>query len=140
MKTQCFGLLIAALGSSFAVSGSAAAPVIGQAPRYCNPLPMVSGGGAAASGDVTVIHENSKYYMYCTGGGAWYSDDLLNWSFQLVQNVPVAPDVKKFNGAYYMAGNDGPLFKADNPLGPFTRLGDWQNTPDVAGGWNGAST
>ena len=53
-------------------------------------------------------------------------------------NVPVAPHVVKYNGAFYMGGNDGPLFKADNPLGPFTNIGRWKNTPDVAGGWNGA--
>ena len=101
---------------------------------------MVSGGGASASGDVTVIRDNGKYYMYCTGGGAWISDDLLNWTFQRVANVPVAPHVVKYNGAFYMCGNSErrPLFKADNPLGPFTSIGNWKNTPDVAGGWNGA--
>jgi xylan 1,4-beta-xylosidase len=113
-------------------------PVIGKSPRYCNPLPMVSGQGGNAGGDVTVIKEAGKYYMYCTGGGAWISDDLLNWTFQRVANVPVAPHVVKFNGSFYMCGNDGPLYKADNPLGPFTSLGTWKNTPDVAGGWNGA--
>ena len=39
-------------------------------PRYCNPLPMPIGPGGNASGDVTVIQEGGKYYMYCTGGGA----------------------------------------------------------------------
>ena len=62
----------------------AADPVLGRSPRYCNPLPMVSGGGASASGDVTVIRESGKYYMYCTGGGAWISEDLVNWTV----NVP----------------------------------------------------
>jgi hypothetical protein len=114
----------------------AADPVLGKSPRYCNPLPLVSSGGASAAGDVTVIRESGKYYMYCTGGGAWISEDLLNWTFQRVTNVPVAPHVVKYKGAFYMCGNDGPLFKADNPLGPFTVLGDWKNTPDVAGGWN----
>lgn len=113
-------------------------PEIGKAARYCNPLPMITGPGGSASGDVTVIRDNGKYYMYCTGGGAWISDDMLNWSFQRVENVPVAPDVVKYNGSFYMCGNDGPLFKADNPLGPFTGVGDWKNTPDVAGGYNGA--
>jgi len=117
---------------------SAQDPVIGKSARYCNPLPMEIGQGGNASGDVTVIRENGKYYMFCTGGGAWVSDDMLNWSFQRVANVPVAPDVVKYNGSFYMCGNDGPLFKADNPLGPYTSLGPWKNTPDVAGGWNGA--
>ena len=119
-------------------SALAANPIVGISPRYCNPLPMVSGGGTSASGDVTVIRENGKYYMYCSGGGAWVSDDLLNWTLHRIPNVPVAPHVVKYNGAFYMCGNDGPLFKADNPLGPFTKVGDWQNTPGVSGGWNGA--
>ena len=70
-------------------------PEIGKAARYCNPLPMVIGPGGNASGDVTVIRENGKYYMFCTGGGAWISEDMLNWSFQRVERVPVAPDVVK---------------------------------------------
>jgi xylan 1,4-beta-xylosidase len=115
----------------------AADPQIGKTARYCNPLPMVTAPGGNASGDVTVIREQGKYYMYCTGGGAWISDDMLNWSFQRVANVPVAPHVVKYNRSFYMCGNDGPLFKADNPLGPFTSLGEWKNTPGVEGGWNG---
>lgn len=119
-------------------SPAASSPAPGKAPRYCNPLPITTAGGASASGDVTVIREQGKYYMYCTGGGAWISEDLLHWSFQRVANVPVAPDVVKYNGAFYMSGNDGPLFKADNPLGPFTSLGEWKNTGGLEAGWNGA--
>jgi len=138
MITRWQPLFGVALCAAVFASAQAADPVLGKAPRYCNPLPMVNESGASASGDVTVIRDNGRYYMYCTGGGAWISDDLLDWRFQRVANVPVAPHVVKFNGAFYMGGNDGPLFKADNPLGPFTNIGSWQNTPDVAGGWNGA--
>ena len=112
-------------------------PEIGKTKRYCNPLPMITAPGGSASGDVTVIRESGKYYMFCTGGGAWVSDDMLNWSFHKVDNVPIAPHVVKYTGSFYMCGNDGPLYKADNPLGPYTSLGDWKNTPDVSGGWNG---
>lgn len=131
---------LAALFVCAAVSASsarAAGPEIGKTPRYCNPLPMVTAPGGNAAGDVTVIREQGKYYMYCTGGGAWISDDMLRWSFQRVANVPVAPHVVKYNGSFYMCGNSGPLFKADNPLGPFADLGEWKNTPDAAGGWRG---
>ena len=111
-----------------------AEPVLGKSLRYCNPLPMVSGGGTTASGDVTVIRDSGKYYLYCTGGGAWVSDDLLHWTLHRMANVPVAPDVVKYHGAFYLCGNSGPLLKADNPLGPFTRLGDW---PEAINGWYG---
>ena len=113
-------------------------PEIGKTARYCNPLPMVIGPGGNASGDITVIKEKGKYYMFCTGGGAWISDDMLNWSFHRVEKVPVAPHVVKYNGSFYMCGNESPVYKADNPLGPYTSIGEWKNTPDVAGGWNGA--
>jgi xylan 1,4-beta-xylosidase len=125
------------LTSIAALSARAADPQIGKTARYCNPLPMVTAPGGNAAGDVTVIREQGKYYMYCTGGGAWISDDLLNWSFRYVANVPVAPHVVKYNGGFYMCGNGGPLYKADNPLGPFTEIGEWKNTPDIDGGWNG---
>jgi len=120
-----------------APSTRAADPQIGKTVRYCNPLPMVTAPGGNAAGDVTVIREQGKYYMYCTGGGAWISDDMLNWSFHRVANVPVAPHVVRYNGSFYMCGNDGPLFKADNPLGPFAGIGQWKSLPDAAGGWRG---
>ena len=127
---------------AFVVSGMSLAKAqqlqIGKTSRYCNPLPMETAPGGSASGDVTVIKEKGKYYMYCTGGGAWISEDMLNWTYQRVANVPVAPHVVKYNGSFYMCGNDCPVYKADNPLGPFTSIGDWKNTPDVKSGWNGA--
>jgi xylan 1,4-beta-xylosidase len=131
-------LILFMLACFYSASLNSQSPETGKSARYCNPLPMVIGQGGNASGDVTVIKDNGKYYMFCTGGGAWISDDMLNWTFQRVANVPVAPDVVKYNGSFYMCGNDGPLYKADNPLGPYTSLGPWKNTPDVAGGWNGA--
>ena len=113
-------------------------PIIGKSARYCNPLPMVTAPGGSASGDVSILKDAGKYYMFCTGGGAWVSDDMLDWTYHRVEGVPVAPDVVKYNGSFYMSGNDGPLYKADNPLGPYTSLGDWKNTPGIDGGWNGS--
>ena len=110
-------------------------PMSGQ--RYCNPLPMPIGEGGNASGDVTVIEDGGKYYMCCTGGGMWVSDDLLNWEFHQVQGIPVAPDLVKYNGKFYLSGNSDNLFVADNPLGPYTDLGPFKNTGPVEKGWNG---
>jgi hypothetical protein len=131
-------LLFVIISTFFSFLSTAIEPNNGNATRYCNPLPMPTGPGGNASGDVTVIKENGKYYMYCTGGGAWVSDDMVNWDFHRVENVPVAPHVIKYNGSFYMCGNDCPVYKADNPLGPFISIGDWKNTPSVADGWNGA--
>ena len=136
MNLKSLSILIFA--SLLALTAQAQSPEIGKSTRYCNPLPMIIGPGGNASGDVTVIKDNGKYYMFCTGGGAWLSDDMVNWTFQRVENVPIAPHVVKYNRSFYMCGNDCPVYKADNPLGPYTSIGDWKNTPDVAGGWNGA--
>jgi xylan 1,4-beta-xylosidase len=130
-------LMVTIVASMVALTAHSQNPQTGKSTRYCNPLPMVIGPGGNASGDVSVIRDNGKYYMFCTGGGAWISDDMVNWTFQRVEKVPVAPDVVKYNGSFYMSGNDIQLLKADNPLGPYTSLGEWKNTPDVAGGWNG---
>ena len=104
---------------------------------YCNPLPMPIGRGGNAAGDVTVIEEGGKYYMYCTGGGAWVSEDLVNWDFTAVEGVPVAPDIVKYNGRFYLSGNDDNLYVSDSPLGPFKDLGPFKNTGPVEYGWNG---
>ena len=109
--------------------------------QYCNPLPMEIGPGANASGDVSVICEDGIYYMFCTGGGAWVSEDMLNWEYRPVRHaarIPVAPDVAKFNGRFYMSGNDSPLYVADDPLGPYEIVGEWSNTGEISEGWNGA--
>ena len=117
---------------------------IWKAPRYCNPLPMEIGPGANAGGDVSVLKDNGKYYMFCTGGGAWVSEDMVNWKVNSVPfdgsgRIPVAPDISKFNGKYYLCGNGSPLYEADNLLGPYKSLGPWKDIPDVAGGWNGSA-
>lgn len=108
-----------------------------QAQSYCNPLPMPIGPGGNAAGDVTVIEDGGKYYMCCTGGGMWVSDDLLNWDFHQVENIPVAPDLVKYNGRFYLTGNSDHVFVADNPLGPYKDLGLFKNTGPVEQGWNG---
>ena len=104
---------------------------------YCNPLPMPVGQGGNAGGDVTVLEEGGKYYMCCSGGGMWVSDDLLNWEFHAVEHIPVAPDLAKFNGRFYLTGNTDHVYVADNPLGPYTDLGLFKNTGPVENGWNG---
>ena len=108
-------------------------PVIGKSLRYCNPLSIEtsSQNGSAQGvslGDVTVVEDNGKYYMFCTGGGAWVSEDLVNWKYNPVQGarVPTAPGVFKYNGYFYMSGNSAPLYRSENILGPYEQVGDWK--------------
>lgn len=121
----------------FALALTLSVTGLAQSQRYCNPLPMPIGHGGNAQGDVTVIEDGGKYYMYCTGGGAWVSDNLTDWSFHEVKGVPVAPDVVKFNGKFYLSGNSDNLFVSDSPLGPFKDLGPFKNTYAIEDGWNG---
>ncbi|HUP04591.1 MAG TPA: family 43 glycosylhydrolase [Bryobacteraceae bacterium] len=131
---------LALLGASWALWSQTAAPkpapVIGKAVRYCNPLPLETSSqdGSAQGvslGDVTVVREGDSYYLFGTGGGAWVSRDFVDWKYQPVEvrggRLPVAPHVAKYNGAFYMSGNDAPLYKASNILGPYEVLGPWKN-------------
>ena len=111
--------------------------VAASAQRYCNPLPMPIGPGGNASGDVTVLEEAGKYYMCCTGGGMWVSDNLVDWEFHAVEHIPVAPDLVKYKGRFYLTGNTDHVYVADHPLGPYTDLGLFRNTGPVEKGWNG---
>jgi xylan 1,4-beta-xylosidase len=116
-----------------------APPTPGKALRYCNPLPIEASSRDGSPqgvhlGDVTVVREGGKYYLFGTGGGGWVSEDLVNWRYEGVEmrqgRVPVAPHVVKYNGQFYMSGNDAPLYRAPAILGPYEVVGDWT---DVSG-------
>jgi hypothetical protein len=117
-----------------AARGRTPDPVVGSSLRYCNPLPIESSAKdgsprGVSLGDVTVVREGGRYYLFGTGGGGWVSDDLVNWTYQGVEmaegRVPVAPHVVKFDGQFYMSGNDAPLYRAPAILGPYRVVGDW---------------
>ncbi|NLD22581.1 MAG: family 43 glycosylhydrolase [Bacteroidales bacterium] len=132
MKIKRIILAIALVSMAFAAN----AQQLGKTTRYCNPLPMVMGEGGTASGDVSVFQWQGKYYMFCTGGGAWVSDDMFNWEFHKVENVPTAPDVVPYNGKFIMTGNSTGVWVADNPLGPYEMIGNWKGIPGIEGGWS----
>ena len=113
-----------------------AAPVVGKSARYCNPLPIEASSRDGSPqgiglGDVTVVREANRYYLFATGGGAWVSPDLVDWKYQAVEvrggRVPVAPHVVKYQGAFYLAGNSSPLYKAADVLGPYELAGPWKD-------------
>ena len=110
------------------------APVVGRSPRYCNPLAIETSSRDGSPqgvqlGDVTVVREGGKYYLFATGGAGWVSDDLVSWKYEGVVmregRVPVAPHVAKFNGRFYLSGNDAPLYVAPAILGPYEVVGPW---------------
>ena len=132
-------LALALLVASPRGDAQAPGPVVGRSIRYCNPLPIEASSRDGSPqgvglGDVTVVREGGKYYLFATGGGGWVSDDLVNWRYQGVEmregRVPVAPHVVKYNGQFYMSGNNAPLYRAPAILGPYEVAGDWT---DVSG-------
>jgi len=136
----------AALLCSQASAPKPAAPVIGKSARYCNPLPIEASSRDGSPqginlGDVTVVREANRYYLFATGGGAWVSSNLVDWKYQAVEvrggRVPVAPHVVKYRGAFYMSGNSAPLYKASDILGPYELVGPWKNEKGEP--WTGVS-
>jgi hypothetical protein len=132
----CLDIGTAAMLWSQAAAPGLAVPVIGKSLRYCNPLPIEASSRDGSPqgislGDVTVVRQASKYYMFCTGGGAWISSNLVDWKYQAVEvrgsRIPVAPHVAKSNGAFYMSGNNAPLYKGSDILGPYELVGAWKD-------------
>ena len=120
--------------SSQSTAPRAVAPIVGKSARYCNPLPLEASSHdgspqGVSLGDVTVVREGDSYYLFGSGGGAWVSGDFVDWKYQEVEvrgsHFPVAPHVFKYNGAFYLSGNDAPLYKSANILGPYELLGPW---------------
>ena len=147
-RNSVFIMLILAMGIFLnfgveALHAGLASPVIGKSLRYCNPLSMEtsSQNGSAQGvslGDVTVVKEGNKYYIFCTGGGAWVSEDMVNWKYSAVEGrVPVAPGVFKYNGYFYMSGNNAPLYRSKDILGPYEQVGDWKTLSGQP--WSGKS-
>jgi xylan 1,4-beta-xylosidase len=147
--TVALGVALVATGASLWVESAdrtTPAPVLGKSLRYCNPLPIETSARdgspqGVSLGDVTVVREGAKYYMFCTGGGGWVSDDLVNWKHEGVDvrggRVPVAPHVAKYKGQFYMSGNNAPLYRAPSILGPYEVVGQW--TDATGKPWTGIS-
>ncbi|MBL0160359.1 MAG: hypothetical protein IPP47_25250 [Bryobacterales bacterium] len=121
-------------------------PVTGKASRYINPLSIETSSRDGSPqgvnlGDVTVLKSGDFYYLFGTGGGAWVSKNFLDWKYQALEvrggRLPVAPHVVEYNGAFYMSGNDAPLYKAPAVLGPYEVLGPWKNEKGEP--WTGVS-
>ncbi len=132
----CLVIGTAAMLWSQAAAPKPTAPVPGKSLRYCNPLPIEASSRDGSPqgislGDVTVVREGNKYYLFATGGGAWVSSDLVDWKYQVVEvrgsRIPVAPHVVKYRGTFYLSGNNAPLYKATDVLGPYELVGPWKD-------------
>lgn len=107
--------------------------------------------------DPFILFENGTYYLYGTraknfgihvgGFDVYTSQDMENWSqphecfnsgkYSMNTHVNWAPEVHKYNGAYYMFASFTDKFgrrgthvlKADNPMGPFIPHSNGAVTP-----------
>ena len=106
--------------------------------RYVNPLVMEEAGRLA---DPSVVKFEGKYYLYLTGGHAWASEDLVNWTYHDVRsvdgrNMSDAPGAFAYKGHMYLSGNSIGLFRSRDPLGPFEYMGDFSEPqPGEEGGF-----
>jgi hypothetical protein len=121
-------------GAVSLLSQTTPSPVVGKSLRYVNPLNIEaqSKDGAplgVSLGDPTVVRDGNRYYLFATGGGPWVSDDMVIWRYSPLSatgaRVPVAPEVEKYNGMFYMSGNASPLYRSANILGPYEEVGPW---------------
>lgn len=80
--------------------------------------------------DPSVYCFDGTYYLYSSGGQVYSSDDLVNWEVHyddswMKISEPMAPTVEEWNGKYYAMANSVPLQVSDNPIGPWSTVGDW---------------
>jgi hypothetical protein len=109
-------------------------PLVGRSLRYVNPLPLVTtsddGSPRGVSiADVTAFRSGDTYYLFGTGGGTYVSTDMVRWEYQPAKfsqgNLPVAPHIFRFNDVYYLSGNNAPLYRSKDVLGPYEVAGPW---------------
>ena len=81
--------------------------------------------------DVTALWFDGKWYLYPSVDMAWVSDDNGGtWQHRPlnVRDIGYAPTVVRHRGKFLLLASGSPLYTADSPLGPFTKLGNIQLT------------
>lgn len=84
-----------------------------------------------ATADPTVMYYEGKWYLYCTSGVIYHSEDFHTWiphggdEVWKAISAPMAPTVEHFRGRFYATSNSTPLYVAENPLGPWKLIGQW---------------
>lgn len=76
--------------------------------------------------DPSVIYEDGKWYLYSSAGMAYVSEDFCTWKHVRIEpyTCGYAPTVVKHRGRFLLTACGAPIFEADNPLGPFTEIGN----------------
>lgn len=117
---------------------------------YCNPLPLPNYGLGVESlyhgntdpegfsgnacdyrelADPELVYDDGKWYMFCSGGSAYVTSDLVNWEYKPIDTnghieLQYAPTIAKANGQFILtASRQNMLWAAPTPLGPYKALG-----------------
>jgi len=77
--------------------------------------------------DPTVFYHDGKWYLYPSYGMAWVSEDFGTWKHHRTDPYcpKYSPSIVPWKGKFLLTSWLCPLYIADNPLGPFTLLGDF---------------
>lgn len=83
-----------------------------------------------ATADPSVLYHEGKWYLYCTSGMVYHSEDFVHWiphpdTSWMPISAPMAPTVACFRGRFYASANSVPLHVSDSPVGPWKLVGDW---------------
>lgn len=91
------------------------------------PPENVDGPHYRSISDPTVYYYDNKWYLYPSYGMAWVSEDFCNWKH--VRTEPYcgkySPCITKWNDKFLLTSWNCPLYVGDNPLGPFSLLGNF---------------
>jgi len=75
--------------------------------------------------DPAVLYHNNKWYLYASCGSAYVSEDFINWEHHPIEpyNREYDPRVIEYRGEFIFTASRSEIYKGDNPLGPFEKIG-----------------
>lgn len=91
---------------------------------------FVAENDVRATADPSAFYYDGRWYLYCTSGMVYDSDDLVHWTPHYDEtwmpiSAPMAPTIEEFNGKFYVTANSTPLHVSDSPLGPWKKVGEF---------------
>ena len=77
--------------------------------------------------DPTVFYHNNKWYLYPSYGMAWVSENFTEWKHFRTEPYcgKYSPCITKWKNKFLLTSWNCPLYVGEDPLGPFTLLGDF---------------
>lgn len=94
----------------------------------------ISENWARTAADYSGLNVDGTMYVYASGAmqGApnndrtvWSTTDYLTWQGHEMNLGVVAPTAVQIGSAFYLAGNNTPVYRGDSPTGPWTSMGNF---------------